>query len=229
MSKHSVMRKRRVPQPYYETVIFDLDGTLVDSKIGVVNAMRYSLEQLQLDMPESVDLDTTIGPPLRHTFFNTFGVDEARLDESVNLHRAYYGDRGVFEAEPYPGVFNLMRDLHLIGVKVCVATSKYSGMAKKMLDHFAFSQWILYMAASDGTELHSSKAAMLKKVLAATYSSPKSSIMIGDTHFDIQGAIENNMPSIGVLYGYGSKKSMEEAGATYFAADVEELRNLLIY
>jgi phosphoglycolate phosphatase len=145
----------------------------------------------------------------------------------VDRYREYYREIGLFEAECYPGIRDLLRDLRRAGAKVCLDTSKYAAMAERMLEHFGLRPLIDHMAMSAGGERHSAKKEMLLDVLAACGKRPGAAVMIGDTHYDAEGALAVGMPFIGVLYGYGTREEMEKAGGSVFAADVPELKKLL--
>ena len=212
----------------YKTVIFDMDGTLLDSAQGVINSVRYALTKLHRPFPDSLDERKLVGPPLRYSFAQLLGIESNLLDAAVEAYREYYGSHGAYEASFYPGMELLLRDLHKAGAAICLATSKYSVMAEKVMDHFGMGSYFRYKAMSDGTEALSTKKAMLAKVLSESRSSAADSVMIGDTVYDAQGAFANDLPFIGVLYGYGTRKEMESEGAGCFAADVPELRTLLL-
>ena len=216
-------------QPSYETVIFDKDGTLIDSAPGIMRAIRYTLEGLHLPVPEVLDPRVLIGPPLKLVYAQGLGIDDDRIDRAVDLHREYYGRYGVYEAELYPGILDLLRELHALGVKVCVATSKFHTMAQLMLDHFGLTPYLHYAAMSDGTERTSSKAALLASVLEHCGSLPEQAVMVGDTIYDAEGARDTGTPFVGVLFGYGVRQQMESAGARHFAADTNELRRCLFF
>lgn len=212
----------------YTTVIFDLDGTLLESGIGVANGFRYALDRMGLPMPETMDRRQFVGPPLRYSFQTQLGLPDDRLDEAVALYREYYIQTGQFEAEPYPGVMDLLRDLNEAGAAVCLATSKYSAIAKPMLDHFGLRPLLRYAAMSDGSELLSAKKGMLLDVLAHCPTPPGQAVMIGDTSYDAAGARDAGVPFIGVLYGYGTQAEMEAAGGRVFVRTTAELRPLLL-
>ena len=208
----------------YETIIFDKDGTLLDSVQGVLNSIHYALDRLGLPFPAGVDGRRLVGPPLRHTYHHVLGVGLERLDEAVALHREYYLRQGFCEAAPYAGAKDLLADLKAAGGRVCIATTKYRPLAERMLAHFELAPYIFHAEMSDGTEMSSAKSGMLARVLAAAGCAPESAVMIGDTVFDAESAKDTGIPIIGVLFGYGTRREMEEAGATRFVEDMEGLR-----
>ena len=208
----------------YETIIFDKDGTLLDSAPGVLNSVHYALDRLGLPFPAGLEARQLVGPPLRHTYHHLLGVSLDRLDEAVDLHREYYGARGLFEAAPYAGAVRLLADLHGAGGRVCIATTKYRPLAQRMLEHFELTPYIFHAEMSDGTEMSSAKAGMLKRTLERSGASADHAVMIGDTRYDAEAARDTGIPFIGVLFGYGTRAEMEAVGARYFVKNMDELR-----
>lgn len=196
----------------YETVIFDMDGTLIDSDAGVLGSMRYALDTMGLPLPPQAEWRKFLGPPLRFSFKTVAGVDDSQLDEAVRIYREYYRKHGVFQVELYPGMEQLLRDLHQAGAKVCLATSKVAAMAERILENLKLTDLFTYAVGSDEKETDSSKTAKIARVLAHTGTPAERAVMIGDTKFDAEGARGNDMPFIGVLFGYGSRQEMEAVG-----------------
>ncbi len=212
----------------YNTVIFDLDGTLLDSAPGIYNGLRHTLDRLGLIWPDSVEPRLFLGPPLAYSFRTFLGLAPELIDRAVEIYREYYGATGALEARPYPGIFELLWDLKEAGARVCLATSKYSAMAEKIMDHFGLRSLIGFAAMSDGREVVSNKKDMILRVLEHCGAEPREAVMVGDTQYDAKGASEAGVPFIGVLYGYGRQSEMEDAGGGRFVADVPALRRHLI-
>jgi phosphoglycolate phosphatase len=168
-----------------------------------------------------------LGPPLRHGLHALLGLTGAELDAAVGIYREYYRERGLFEAECYPGIRELLPELRSAGATICLATSKYSVMAEKMMEHFGLRPLLDHMAMSEGSERRSAKKDMLLEVLAACGTRPGQAVMVGDTMYDAEGAREAGTEFIGVLYGYGTREEMEQAGGRLFAADAAELKKML--
>lgn len=212
----------------YENVIFDMDGTLLDSAPGVINALHYSLDRLGISVSKGFNERAVVGPPLAYTFNFTLGLDMEATNKAVALYREYYGPIGAFEAELFHGIADLLRDLKSAGAAISLATSKYSVMAEKMMDHFNIRPYFDFAAMSQGREVTSQKKKMIEQILADSGTPPDRTVMIGDTSYDAEGARQAGTAFIGVLYGYGGREEMEAEGGRVFAADVAGLRSLLL-
>lgn len=208
-------------------ILFDLDGTLTDSGPGIMNSARYALEKLGV-RPTEEELHSFIGPPLHLSFQNTYGFSEEKSFEGVRLYREYYAEKGIFENELYPGVDRLLQKLKDSGKSLILATSKAEFYAKKVMDHFRLTGYFDFMAGSEMDGSRSDKAEVIAYALeGAGVADKASALMIGDRSHDIIGAKKNGLDSVGVLYGYGDRPELEEAGADAIAATVEELGLLL--
>lgn len=207
--------------------LFDLDGTLVESAAGVVNGFHYAIERMGLVFPDGLQERRLVGPPLLWSFREFWGLDDTDAERAVMLYREYYGTRGVYEAVPYPGMEDLLGELAAAGARLCIATSKYGVMARKMLDHLGLTPLFAHLSMSEGREGHSTKEALINGCLEALRIPATKAVMVGDTGFDARGARETGVPFIGVLYGYGTREEMRAEGASRFAADVAELKALL--
>lgn len=208
----------------YPLTVFDFDGTLVDSGPGILNGLKYALEHLDLELPPGFELRPCIGPPLSWTFQTKLHVPEEKIEEAISIYRDYYGRAGAFEAELYPGIKTLLEDLNRAGAVVCLATTKYSVMAEKMMDHFGIRGLIRHAAMSTINQANSAKKEMILDILQRSGQSRGQAVMIGDTSYDASGAAAAGVDFIGVLYGYGLRGEMEQAGGRRFVADAAGLR-----
>lgn len=207
-------------------VIFDQDGTLMDSGLGIKHTAIETLKQKKLPYPPYEKMDYFIGPPLSDCF-RLSGVSEERIPEAVKLYRIRYAQKGMFEEEVYPGILSLLFSIRQAGYQTYVATSKSKRLAEAILIHFRMrSLFDGVFGASEGVQ-GESKATIIASCLSTL---PKESkvIMVGDTYLDILGAKENHIPAIGVTYGYGEKERMRENGCSLWAKDAEELEQLLL-
>ena len=196
-----------------ETVLFDLDGTLTDSGLGITKGVQYALGQLGYDVPPRESLFSFIGPPLHKSFQRHCGVDEAGAAEAVRQFRVYYNEMGgILENEVYPGVRELLRDLRAAGKRLVVATSKPQAAAEKVMRHFGLDEFVPeIIGGTDDTR--NTKGKVIAYALREYGVDPTTAVMVGDREHDILGAAENNLPAIGITWGYGDRAELETAGA----------------
>ena len=196
-----------------ETVLFDLDGTLTDSGLGITKGVQYALGQLGYDVPPRESLFSFIGPPLHKSFQRHCSVDEAGAAEAVRQFRVYYNEMGgILENEVYPGVRELLRDLKAAGKRLMVATSKPQAAAEKVMRHFGLDEFVPeIIGGTDDTR--NTKGKVIAYALREYGVDPTTAVMVGDREHDILGAAENNLPAIGITWGYGDRAELETAGA----------------
>lgn len=212
----------------YKYILFDLDGTLTDPKVGITKSVAYALEYYGIKVENLDDLCKFIGPPLVDSMMKFYGFDKEKAEEAVEKYREYFGPYGIYENEVYEGVENLLKILKESGKVIVLATSKPIVYAKKILEHFHLAQYFDYVAGSelDGTRIK--KGDVITYALEQAKITDKSqAVMIGDREHDIIGANENGLDSIGVLYGYGCMEEFQKYGANAVAETVEELMKLL--
>lgn len=210
----------------YDYFLFDLDGTLTDPGLGITNSVAYALEKYHITVEDRRELYPFIGPPLRHSFSEFYGFDEEKTKEAVAFYREYFSEKGLFENEVYEGIPEVLSQLKQAGKKLLVATSKPEEFTNRILEHFGLAEYFDFVAGATMDETRNEKADIIAYALEQISDADKSKIvMVGDRKFDILGARENGIDSIGVLYGYGSRAELEEAQATHI---VEKPENLLI-
>ena len=197
----------------YDTILFDLDGTLTDSGLGITKGVQYALGQLGYAVPPRESLFSFIGPPLYKSFQRHCGVDEAGAAEAVRQFRVYYNEMGgILENEVYPGVRELLRDLRAAGKRLVVATSKPQAAAEKVMRHFGLDEFVPeIIGGTDDTR--NTKGKVIAYALREYGVDPATAIMVGDREHDILGAAENKIPAIGITWGYGDRAELETAGA----------------
>lgn len=199
----------------YTTLLFDLDGTLTNSKEGVARCIRYALARMGVSHGE-LDDDSFIGPPLRDSFRRILG-GEARVEEAVALYRERYGEKGAFENALYPGVTGMLETLNENGFSLMVATSKAEPYVGKILGHFGLSGFFRFVAGATPDGSRERKEDVIRYVVAQTGTDPSRALMIGDRNHDLLGARENGMDGLGVLYGYGSREELGVCGPVFLA------------
>lgn len=215
--------------PHFSHILFDLDGTLTNPRLGIGNSLKYALRQMQIDGYSDEILERFVGPPLQDGFKNLFGLNERNTNLAVEHFRTYFGEKGLYENEPYPGIAELLEELHLSGKRVYVVTSKLEKYAKMIIRHFEFDRYIDDLVGAESTGKHSGKGQLIFELMERNRIPASSSvIMIGDTHYDMIGAKENEISSIAVGYGFGTYETLNSCNPDYLVESVAALAELLI-
>lgn len=213
----------------YNIILFDLDGTLVDPKLGITQCVQYALESFDIDEPELNNLCKFIGPPLKESFMEFYGFDDKSAFQAVEKYRERYSDIGIYEAELYPGMDQLLQQLCTAGKRLAVATSKPTVFARRVLDHFDLARYFQYVSGSELDNTRTKKSEVIQHGLKQLQIfNTAEALMVGDREYDIIGAKEYGLTSVGVLYGYGSYAELKNAGADYIVQDIIELEKVLL-
>lgn len=213
----------------YEYILFDLDGTLTDPAIGITNSVMYALEKYDIKVSDRSKLYKFIGPPLWESFEKYYGFSKEEAKQAVEYYREYYRDKGIYENLVYEDFEDLLKLLKASSKTLIVATSKPEVFAKQILEHFNIAKYFTFIAGGnlDGTRVK--KDEVISYALESCNILDKSKvIMIGDREHDIIGAKKNSIHSIGVLFGYGDREELENAGADYIAKAVSDIGRILI-
>ncbi len=203
--------------------LFDLDGTLTDPALGITNSIMYALGKMGREIPPREELYSFIGPPLVPTLQSYLNITENEAQNALMLYREYFADKGLFENRPYDGIAETLGKIKKSGVRLAVATSKPEEYAVKILETFALAEYFDAICGATMDEKRVKKADIIRYALDTLGALANDCIMIGDRHHDIDGAHENGMKSIGVLWGYGSREELEGAGADMIAESVGEI------
>ncbi len=210
-------------------ILFDLDGTLTNPRLGIGNSLRYALRQMQIDGYNEEILDRFIGPPLQDGFKNVFGLNERNTDLAVEHFRTYFGDKGLYENDPYPGISELLEELNLSGKHIYVVTSKLEKYAKMIVQHFEFDRYLDDLVGAEYTGKHSGKGQLITQLMERNrIQASHSVVMIGDTQYDMIGAKENGISSLAVGYGFGTAETLQACNPDYLVESVDELAELLL-
>lgn len=209
----------------HTTILFDLDGTITDSGAGVMHGMEIVLAHYGLPIPDRQALRVIVGPPLRDSFIR-FGVKPEDTEEALVIYRKFYVVDGWLENYVYPGMAELLQALKENGCKVYVATSKPEHMAVHVLEHFGLAQYFDKICGASTDSTRDSKSEVIRYLLDQI-EADESIIMVGDTHYDVEGAAAFQIPTIGVDWGYGEAEDMRKAGAIAIAKDTLHLLQLL--
>jgi len=207
----------------YKNILFDLDGTLIDSKPGIVNSLRQALLCFEIN-PDTMDLNKFIGPPLMNTLVDTLGMDHQKAGAILKKYREYYGKTGVYDNSLYDGVEEMLVRLKADGHTLYIATAKPLPYTNIVLEHFNILQYFTYVAASDLDRTFDTKQRIIEDVLnRCNITDLNSAVMIGDTKHDIIAAKAVGIDAIGVLYGYGDYEELAAAGADFIVKSIKEL------
>lgn len=210
-------------------ILFDLDGTLTDPKLGITKSIQYALKAFQIDEPDLDSLCKYIGPPLRESFHSFHGFDEAKAEEAVVKYREYFSVTGLYENEVYEGIEEMLDRLKKAGKTLMIATSKPEEFARKILQYFKLENYFTDICGATMDSSRSSKEAVIRYALDKNRITDfPAVIMIGDRLHDIEGAKSVGITSMGVLFGYGSREELETAGADYIAETVEDITQILL-
>lgn len=232
----------------YQYILFDLDGTLTDPKIGITTCVQYALHKLGIEEPDLDKLEPFIGPPLRDSFRDFYDMDEEKAGQAATYYRERFSTVGLFENEVYPKIHQMLNELKRKGKKLAIASSKPTVFVKQILEHFEISQYFDVIVGSemDGTRSRKEEVVgealkqllpekrydrLLKGAIALTKDEQADCevAMVGDRKFDIEGAREYGIVSIGVAYGYAEEGELAEAGADIIVGTVEDLKKVLLF
>jgi phosphoglycolate phosphatase len=209
-------------------IIFDLDGTLTDPREGIGNSIKFALDKLKKSEFSEDLLDRFIGPSLQWGFSNIFGLDEKDTDHAVKYFREYFGEKGLYENEPYPGIKELLENLQASGKKLYIASSKLEKYVHRILEHFGFEQYFTMVKGADYSGLNASKQELIYEIMAVhDIAHEKNVVMVGDTVYDIEGGKHNRISTIAVGYGFGIKDELIAAGTDFYAETVDGLSKIL--
>ena len=195
----------------WNTILFDLDGTLTDPAEGITKAVEAALNHYSIAVEDRSTLHKFIGPPLDESFPEFYGFDAARTAEATEVFRAYFDRQGWRENIPYPGVEDMLRDLRAAGKRLLVATSKPEVFALRIMEHFGLARYFDHIcgAPMDNQE-GAKKAAVIRGALRrAGVEDLSTAVMVGDRRHDIDGARQAGLEAVGVLWGYGDLQELE--------------------
>lgn len=204
------------------TLFFDLDGTLIDSAVGITRCVAHALQQLGEPVPDDAALRRWIGPPLRDSFGPLLN-DAARTEAAVQHYRDRFETHGWAEHDVYEGIGEAVLALSAAGHRLAVVTAKNEPHARKIIDHLPFGRAFEDVIGATHCGRLSHKLELIAEALQRLGLSPEGAWMIGDRHMDIDGARHHGMPSVGVLWGFGGEAELRAAGATRLAATPADL------
>ena len=212
----------------YKYVFFDLDGTLTQSEFGIINSIMYALNKMNIKVEDPESIKRFIGPPLMQSFKKFYDMNDSDAEQATNYYREYYNAGEMYNAPLYDGIEETLKTLKENGKKLYVVTSKPTVFASRIVEKFDIMKYFEEVIGPDLSDKEYTKDDLVKIAIEKTKGNAEECIMIGDRFYDIDGAKSNNIDSVGVTYGYGSKEELVKAGAVYIAETPKDiLRNIV--
>ena len=209
----------------YKAILFDLDGTLIDSSEGILAAVKETFDVLHIDPLSDDEIKSCIGPPIGETLQKLVGFSDSEKKEFYGVFRSLYKEKYLYRCEIYPGIISLLDELREKGSFVGIATNKRKDSTEDLLDHLAIVDRFDIVVAQDGVFIRE-KASMVAEAMDLLNVVKEDTVLIGDSISDLNAAKKAEIGFIGVRYGFGFKEDLDESYE--FVGTVEELRSLLI-
>lgn len=219
----------------FEYILFDLDGTLTDPKIGITSSVQYALRAFGIDEPDLDKLEPFIGPPLADSFMEFYGFTPEQTRLAIEKYHERFDNQGIYENELYEGMDSLLSSLKEGGKTLAIASSKPTPLVIRVLEYFHIKKYFDYIVGSELDGTRSKKEEVVEEALRIMVPAPLSAqerrervVMVGDRKFDIEGAKLFGLTSVGVSFGYAPAGELETAGADYIVDTVSELGEILM-
>ena len=209
----------------YDIVLFDLDGTLTESGIGITRSVAYALRKKGIIETDQQKLDRFVGPPLIDMFKALYGFSDEEARQGVEDFREYFSVTGIFENRVYDGVPEMLKALKTAGKRCVLATSKPEEYAVQIMERFELAPYFEKICGATMDETRTDKAEVIAYAMEGLDKSR--AVMVGDREHDVLGAKAHGMDCIGVLYGYGSREELERAGAKWIAPTAQDILNYI--
>ena len=216
-------------RPEFSSILFDLDGTIVDSAPGITATLAYTFEQLGLPIPSPAELVAWVGPPILDSFRDLAGFTPEQSQRALTIYRPEYLRHGAFDAKVYSGVEEVLKAIRASDVPLSLATSKPETPARLILEHYDLLKYFDVITGASDDEVRSAKADVVEEALRRLVSigaDVSNTVMVGDRSHDVHGAAAHDVPTIFVRWGYGSPA--EEVGTIAVVDSAEQLLPLLL-
>ena len=210
-------------------ILFDLDGTISDSNEGITKGVQATLAHFGINIADRTELLRYIGPPIRETLSTQFGLTTEQVDEAMVIYGEYYSDKGLYENVLYDGVVDTIRELKRRGKVIALATSKAQVFAERILEYFGIADCFTCICGGELTGYGTKKSGVIRRALAGCGVADLSqAVIVGDRKYDIIGAKEAGIASVGVLYGFGDHAELRDAGADWIVEDIADLLEMFV-
>ena len=209
------------------TILFDLDGTLTDPKVGITESVRYAMAQMKRPLSPQTNIDWCIGPPIQENFAKLLQTDDTtQIEQSIAFYRERFGKQGIYENELYAGIPEVLATLQNHGLHLYIATSKPHVYAREILAEFDLTPYFLEVYGSELDGRNANKAHLIQYIIQTESLNPTTTLMVGDREHDIIGGKANHTYTAGVAYGYGSVEELQNAGTDYIFHTPQEIQLL---
>lgn len=214
----------------FQSILFDLDGTLTDPKEGITTSVQYALKSFGIEEPNLDRLTPFIGPPLKESFMEYYGFSEKQAEEAVEKYREWFSPKGIFQNRIYDGIPEMLQKLSDAGKILAVASSKPGVFVEKILRHFDIYDVFDVITGSELDGRRTSKEEVVEEALRqlSFKTDREHTVMAGDRKYDISGGKAHGLCTVGCTYGYAEAGELAEAGADFIVNTVEELEKLLL-
>ena len=207
----------------YKVIMFDLDGTITDSGKAIMTSVSIALSRMGYENEPEDKLRTFIGPSLFDSFKREYPFSDEEAWKAVDIYRKVYGECIMYEVTVYDGIPELLKTLREKGFSVYLITSKPIAFSSKIIEHIGLSDFFTKEIGPDLKDPCSDKERLIKRAIEEDSLKKEECLMIGDTFFDIKGAVLAGVDSVGVTYGFGLKEDLIKSGATYIADSASEI------
>ncbi|MBS4456601.1 HAD hydrolase-like protein [Tuanshanicoccus lijuaniae] len=212
----------------YQTILFDLDGTITESAPGIIASIRHAMDTLQLPALDESTLNLFIGPPLTYSFKTYAQLDDETAQLATKIYRERYNTIGLYESTLYDGIESILQQLKVAGKRLYIATAKPEPLARRILAHYQLDRYFDDIVGATFDGVVATKEQVIELALSRNPNiDPKTAVMIGDRHHDMEGARQHHIEAIGVLYGYGDRDELIQAGATHIVDVPQDLLKLM--
>ena len=212
----------------YKYVLFDLDGTILNTFEGVTKSFAYALEHYGIYVKDLNELTPVLGPPLYDAFVSMYGFSHDKAIEAVAKYRERYSQKFVEESKLYPGIKDIIKKLSDDGYNLVIATSKPECFVDKLLHYYDLAQYFSFVACASLDKSRDTKEKVLGYLIDELKFNPEEAVMVGDRKFDLLGADSFGIDAIGVLYGFAPDGELEQSPNVYLAKDADELYNYIV-
>ena len=193
----------------YQYILFDMDGTLVNTEPGIIGCLQLALNELAIGIDNTVNLRCLIGPPLKNSFMKYYKMNTEQADEAVTIFRRFYAKDGLYNAALYPDIHLMLEKLKRDNIHLFVATSKPTDYAKKIAEYLDIEQYFDAIIGSNPDNTRSNKSQIINYIIEKYSITEKSKVlMVGDKEHDIIGAAACGIDAVGITYGYGDIKEL---------------------